>query len=96
MIFEIILKGRVQGVGCRYYCGKVGTRMKIPGSVTNLMNGSVKVLIEVSDKSQAENFTDSLRKNRYDFEFWGTITSVEINELSDVNISDTHGDYRWK
>ncbi|MBN1499940.1 MAG: acylphosphatase [Spirochaetes bacterium] len=96
MIFEIILKGRVQGVGCRYYCGKVGTRMSISGSASNMMNGSVKVLINAADRTLADEFAEAVRKNRYNLDFWGIITSVEINELPGSDISDIHGDYKWK
>ena len=41
---DIILKGRVQGVGFRYYAKQVGDEMKIGGKVWNNYDGSVEVI----------------------------------------------------
>ncbi len=42
----IIVKGRVQGVGFRYYTMTQARQLGLTGFVTNLFNGDVKVVAE--------------------------------------------------
>ena len=51
---EIIVKGRVQGVGFRANAKRVAHSMQIQGQVKNLLDGSVWILAE----GTAENMED--------------------------------------
>ena len=51
MIKKVILKGRVQGVGCRGYCAKYARRFLINGSASNQHDGSVKLILNVNDEA---------------------------------------------
>lgn len=51
---EIIVKGRVQGVGFRANAKRVADSMQIQGQVKNLLDGSVWILAE----GTAENMED--------------------------------------
>ena len=93
MTVEIILKGRVQGVGCRYYCGQVARAMKLSGSATNQYDGSVRILLHVENIDMAEKFCSNLRRNTFGYNFWGSFTSIEIR--GSVN-EEINGDYLWK
>jgi len=91
MAFELILSGRVQGVGCRYYCAHVGKALSIHGSATNLPEGNVRVIAETDNRQLAESFASALRDNLFSIRFAGRIISVSVSEVSSI----PHGDYEW-
>lgn len=91
MPFEIILRGTVQGVGCRYYCGNVGRKCGIGGSASNLRDGSVRVIAETDDLDSARAFASALKENTFDLHFYGRIESVELYEVKNPH----HGEYEW-
>ena len=45
---KVIVKGRVQGVAYRYYCGEVAMKLGISGLVKNLPTGDVEIIIDKS------------------------------------------------
>lgn len=47
---HVIFKGRVQGVGFRYYCLGIARRMKLTGWVRNLYNGDVEMEVQGDSK----------------------------------------------
>ena len=59
---DIILKGRVQGVGFRYYAKQVGDEMKIGGKVWNNYDGSVEVIGYLETKTNIEEFIEKIKK----------------------------------
>ncbi|WP_297204278.1 acylphosphatase [uncultured Brachyspira sp.] len=59
---DIILKGRVQGVGFRYYAKQVGDEMKIGGKVWNNYDGSVEVIGYLETKTEIEEFIEKIQK----------------------------------
>lgn len=61
--YEIILTGRVQGVGCRYYVYSQATRAQVNGTVRNLSNGSVKIILECTE-DQLKHFIQTLQQNK--------------------------------
>ena len=91
MAYELILSGRVQGVGCRYYCAHVGKALSIHGNATNLPGGDVRVIAETDNRQIAENFATALRDNMFGIRFAGRIISVSVSEISAIS----HGDYEW-
>jgi acylphosphatase len=91
MAYEIILKGRVQGVGCRYYCGNVARKSGIRGSASNLRDGSVRVIAETDDFDSARAFASALKDNVFGLHFYGRIESVELYEVN----NSRHGEYEW-
>ncbi len=50
---HIIVQGRVQGVGFRYYVCNVGTRLGLGGNVRNCDDGSVEIVVEGDARSLA-------------------------------------------
>ena len=91
MLFRLQIKGRVQGVGCRYYCRENARLMKMHGSASNLYDGSVEVLIDATDRKHAEEYAENLRTNRFDIGFFGKIISIGIEEY----YGQVKGDYLW-
>jgi len=58
--YEIIVSGRVQGVGFRYYTQKQAQIFGLKGWVRNTADGSVKVMVQ-GDKEVIDTFIDYLR-----------------------------------
>jgi len=91
MVKKVILKGRVQGVGCRGYCAKYARKFKINGSATNLYDGTVRLIINVNDESVLKQYITSLITNPDRFYFYGNIDDVSISDYS----GKTDGDYNF-
>jgi acylphosphatase len=91
MPFEVILSGHVQGVGCRWYCSRVGQIFKLHGTATNLDDGTVQILLETEDTDLAEAYASVLKENRFDLSFWGKIESAEVSRIT----SFSAGEYSW-
>ncbi len=91
MIKKIILKGRVQGVGCRGYCGRYARKYLISGSATNLSDGSVRLIMNIKDELVLERFVSALISNPDGFMFYGRIEDVSISEYN----GKTDGDYNF-
>jgi acylphosphatase len=73
MIKKVILKGRVQGVGCRGYCYRYAKKYAIRGSATNLSNGSVQLLLSFQDEHIFKQYVTSLLTNPDMVTFFGHI-----------------------
>ena len=43
---HLVVEGRVQGVGFRYFCQRVGLGCNLKGSVRNLVDGNVEIIAE--------------------------------------------------
>jgi len=91
MIKKVILKGRVQGVGCRGYCAKYARKFLINGSASNLYDGSVKLILNVSDEAIFKRYITSLISNPDGYHFWGIIDDISISDFS----GKTDGDYNF-
>lgn len=91
MPFEIILSGRVQGVGCRWYCARVGQTLGTHGAVTNLDDGNVQVLLETEDDTEARAYLSALERNSFSLHFYGRIESSILHSFS----GRVEGDYCW-
>ncbi len=50
---HIIVHGRVQGVGFRFFVQSVGERLGLGGNVCNCEDGSVEIVVEGDPKSLA-------------------------------------------
>ena len=57
---KIIVQGRVQGVGYRYFTYHEARKLELVGTVQNLYNGDVKLQVE-GDKSAIHALVKSLR-----------------------------------
>jgi len=91
MIKKVILKGRVQGVGCRGYCAKYARRFSINGSATNLYDGSVKLILNINNESSFQCYITSLINNPDGYIFYGTINDILIEDYS----GKIDGDYNF-
>jgi acylphosphatase len=72
---DIIVKGRVQGVGYRAWAKVAADHLGITGFVKNEPNGDVSIAAE-GDNLSLEMFLDECRQGAD----YATVTSVESNE----------------
>lgn len=81
--YEITVKGRVQGVGYRYFAAQKAAEMGITGWVKNAVDGSV-IIIAQGMVEEIETYIDYLyigpTRSRVD-----QISKVKFNTLSDFN-----------
>lgn len=59
---NIVLRGRVQGVGFRYYAKKCADEMKISGKVWNNYDGSVEIIAYIETKKEIEEFAEKMKR----------------------------------
>jgi acylphosphatase len=78
-----ILKGRVQGVGFRYFTCRVARDLRIKGWVKNLQNGEVEIHAE-SDSETMTRFLERI-KSGPSFAF---VEDVEVSEVPPENYPD--------
>lgn len=78
MATKIILKGHVQGVGCRGYCARYARKYSIHGGATNLADGSVCIILDTNDEKVIGSYMNSLVVNTENYNFFGRITDYKI------------------
>lgn len=62
--YNLIFKGRVQGVGFRYRAMLLANKLGLTGDVSNLYNGDVECNIQ-GEKKKIEEFIYRLNNSRY-------------------------------
>lgn len=82
MATKIILKGHVQGVGCRGYCAKYARKYNIHGGATNLSDGSVCIILDTDDEKTIGSYMKSIIANTDNYYFFGRISDYKIVSYS--------------
>ena len=59
-LVHLVIRGRVQGVGFRYFAAREARRLELRGVVRNLADGGVEVEAE-GDRPSLERLVDALR-----------------------------------
>ena len=62
--YHIIVEGRVQGVGFRYFCVNLAKERGLTGSVKNLLNGMVEIYVQ-GDEDKINNFLQAVKKGNF-------------------------------
>lgn len=91
MIKQITLYGRVQGVGCRGFCASCARKLSLRGAVSNMRDGSVKIIIEAEDIETIRLYIDYLLTNPDGFYFHGRIERYTMEDYQ----GPIKGDYRF-
>lgn len=89
MAKELILSGIVQGVFCRKYCGDNARKAGLHGSATNMIDGSVRIIIDSDNEETIKKYVQALKTNPYNIRFYGRIESVKLSDYS----GSLRGDY---
>ncbi|AXY25882.1 acylphosphatase [Suicoccus acidiformans] len=59
--YEILVSGRVQGVGFRMYAKQLADRQQVYGTVRNLSDGHVKIIAQTDSAEQIQTFCQALK-----------------------------------
>ena len=78
MSYRYIVYGRVQGVGFRYFVYQLSEKLKFNGSVKNLSDGSVELVI---DSGRQEEILKEIKKGNF-FSHVENIIKTETLERS--------------
>lgn len=62
--YNLIFKGRVQGVGFRYRATMIADKLGLTGDIKNLYNGDVECNIQ-GDEEKIQVFIDRLDKSKF-------------------------------
>lgn len=76
--YQIIARGRVQGVGFRYGTSQIAKKMDIDGSVENLNNGTVEIIAQGNCKI-LEQFIKQIKKGPTPY---SKVTALQITKVN--------------
>ena len=77
---EIVISGRVQGVGFRYFTAQIAQENNILGNVRNSYDGKVRV-IAIGNNENMKLFLQNLQNGPR----MAAVTEMKITELAAVN-----------
>ena len=76
--FKVVLFGRVQGVGFRYFVESIASKYDISGYVRNTFNGKVEVVCQ-GEEEDLKQFINEVKKGPA----FSVVTDVKIEEIKD-------------
>ena len=87
--YHLIVKGRVQGVGFRWFCMNHAKSLGVTGTVENLDNGDVEIYMQGDKEALNEFFARIIKGDRY--------IDVRDYEIEEVPVEEEERvfDYRW-
>ena len=78
--FELIIEGRVQGVGFRYFAYNNALKYNLAGYVRNIPDGNLEIVCS-GEEQDLDKFINMMKKGPS----FSHITSFKINELISNN-----------
>ena len=82
---RIVVHGRVQGVGFRYYVRRIGTRLELTGDVRNLADSTVEIEV-VGEPRRIAAFIKEVEKGP-------PMARVERVEVYDLPVGSDYGSF---
>jgi len=82
---HIVVHGRVQGVGFRYYVQHVGNLLGVVGDVRNCPDSTVEIVVQGSEKKIAE-FIRQIEKGP-------ALAMVQRVDVVDIPVQDTYSSF---
>jgi len=76
--YEIILSGRVQGVGFRYFIESIAGKHDIKGYVRNTFGNKVEIMCQ-GEEEDLKQFIDEAKKGPS----FSAVTDIKIEEIKD-------------
>ncbi|MGE3063574.1 MAG: acylphosphatase [bacterium] len=80
---KIIVKGRVQGIGYRYFVRDEAGKIGIKGWVKNLSNGNVLILAQ-GEKTDVDDFIERVKVGNV----YARIDEIEIRDAGEEDLID--------
>ncbi|MCK5566845.1 MAG: acylphosphatase [Actinomycetia bacterium] len=82
--YKVLLSGRVQGVGFRYFTESVADKYSVKGYVKNSLAGKVEILCQ-GEKEEVRTFIDEIGKGPA----FSVITGIAKQEVTDNKVYNT-------
>ena len=83
--YSILVSGRIQGVGFRFFTQLTATNLKLTGWCKNLNDGKVQIEIQGSDET-INKFISALKKGNN----FSRVDEMEINKIPTVEIENKY------
>ncbi len=82
--YKVLLSGRVQGVGFRYFTESIADKYSVKGYVNNTPGGKVEVLCQ-GEEEEVRTFIDEVARGPA----FSVITGITKQEVTDNKIYNT-------
>ncbi len=82
---QIMIHGRVQGVGFRYFVQHVGNRLGLTGNVRNCPDSTVEIIVE-GDARKIADFIKQVEKGP-------SLAWVQRVDVVDIPVQGTYGSF---
>ncbi len=82
---HVVVHGRVQGVGFRFFVQHVGTQLGLTGDVRNCPDSSVEIIVEGAPADLAQFLREVEKGPR--------LARVERLDVSDIEVSGKYGSF---
>jgi acylphosphatase len=82
---RIVVSGRVQGVGFRYYVQHVGSRLGLCGDVRNCPDSTVEIVVE-GDSGKMEEFIKKVK-------IGPSLARVERVDIADIPVKSVYSSF---
>ena len=79
---RIVIRGRVQGVGFRYYAQQTARSMGVTGEVWNRSDGGVEAIAEHPDRKVVDSYAEALEAGP------GYVRDVQTEPVQDRGYAD--------
>lgn len=76
--YKVLIRGRVQGVGYRWFAREAARELGLTGTVKNMPDGSVYICVQ-GDQQAIFKFISQLRKGPS----FSTVIDVDISEVNE-------------
>ncbi|MBA7576342.1 Acylphosphatase [subsurface metagenome] len=76
--YRVVLLGRVQGVGFRYFVESIASKYNISGYVRNTFDGKVEIVCQ-REEGDLKQFIDEIKKGPA----FSAVTDIKIEEIKD-------------
>lgn len=63
--YHVILEGRVQGVGCRFFCQMTANTYSLTGWIKNLDNGMIELEVQGNESSVSKFVSTVANGNKF-------------------------------
>jgi acylphosphatase len=81
---KIIVKGRVQGIGYRWFVREIAEQENIYGYVKNNYDGSVEIVAESYQKTNIDRFIQRIKTEHE----YAVVKDVKIENLTPLNYKE--------
>ena len=83
---HIIVHGRVQGVGFRFFVQRIGSRLGLTGNVCNCEDGTVEIIVEGNPRRLVE-FAHEVRKGP-------AMAHVDRLDINDIPVEGNYSTFQ--